>query len=45
MANVELSERREGDPAKLIASSKKIFEELGWKAEKSLVEIIEDAWK
>ena len=44
-ANVELSERREGDPAILIASSKKIFDELGWKAEKSLVEIIEDAWK
>jgi UDP-glucose 4-epimerase len=38
-------ERRPGDPAVLIASSKKIKRELGWKAQHSeLAEIIESAW-
>lgn len=44
-ANVEMADRRAGDPARLVASSKKIFEELGWKAERNLERIIADAWK
>lgn len=41
---VEL-ERRAGDPARLIASSKKIKAELGWKPEKdNLEDIISSAW-
>lgn len=41
-----VSERREGDPAILIASSKKAKEILGWKPEHdSLEEIISSAWK
>jgi len=43
-ANVEMAERRAGDPARLVASSKKIYTELGWKAERSLEKIIADAW-
>jgi UDP-glucose 4-epimerase len=38
--------RRDGDPAQLIASSKKAQDELGWQPEKaSLDEIIGDAWR
>lgn len=44
-ANVVYADRRAGDPAQLIASSAKIFEELGWKAELGLEEIIASAWK
>ncbi|MCQ6276869.1 UDP-glucose 4-epimerase GalE [Bacillus sp. V3B] len=44
-ANSVMAERREGDPARLVASSEKIFNELGWKAEYSLEEIITSAWK
>lgn len=37
--------RREGDPAVLVASSEKIQQELGWKAERaSLHDIVSDAW-
>jgi UDP-glucose 4-epimerase len=40
------SERRPGDPSRLIASSKKAQEELGWKPRLTKVEdIIESAWK
>ena len=43
--NAVLSPRRAGDPPALIASSKKIFSELGWKAKYSEVEqIISDTW-
>lgn len=39
-------ERRAGDPAVLVASSKKIIEELGWKREfDSLEKIVETTWK
>lgn len=39
-------DRREGDPARLVASSKKIIKELGWKpAFADLNVIIETAWK
>lgn len=41
----EIAGRRAGDPAVLVASSKKIIEELGWNPEHaSLEEIIESAW-
>lgn len=44
-AVIEYTDRRPGDPARLVASSQKIYEELGWKAENSLEEIIASAWK
>lgn len=44
-ATVEMAPRRAGDPAMLVASSQKIFTELGWKAERNLEAIIENAWK
>ncbi|PLS02089.1 UDP-glucose 4-epimerase GalE [Neobacillus cucumis] len=44
-ANVEMADRRSGDPARLVASSHKIFTELGWKAERNLEQIIADAWR
>ena len=38
--------RRAGDPPVLVASSKKIREELGWVPEKpDLEDIISDAWE
>lgn len=40
-----IGERRAGDPSKLIASSKKAKEKLGWNPSKTNVEkIIQDAW-
>lgn len=40
------SERRPGDPARLVASSEKVQKELGWKPEfPELEKIIETAWK
>ncbi|AIM16346.1 UDP-galactose-4-epimerase [Bacillus sp. X1(2014)] len=44
-ANVDITDRRPGDPARLVASSEKIYTELGWKAERNLEQIIKDAWK
>ncbi|MGJ7910749.1 UDP-glucose 4-epimerase GalE [Neobacillus sp. LXY-1] len=44
-ANVEITDRRPGDPARLVASSQKILNELGWRAERNLEKIISDAWK
>jgi UDP-glucose 4-epimerase len=44
-AFIEYTDRRPGEPAWLIASSQKIYKELGWKAEYSLEQIIESAWK
>lgn len=42
----KITERRAGDPAKLIASSEKAKEVLGWKPEHTdLEEIISSAWK
>lgn len=42
----EISPRRAGDPAKLVASSKKAIDELGWKPKyNTLEQIIESAWK
>ena len=43
--NTRIAARREGDPAVLIASSKKISEKLGWKPERQdLGLIIKSAW-
>lgn len=43
--NTRVVERREGDPAVLVASSKKISEKLGWKPElQDLRMIIKSAW-
>ncbi|WP_445491764.1 UDP-glucose 4-epimerase GalE [Niallia sp. 03133] len=44
-ANIEYADRRAGDPAKLVASSEKIQEELGWEPKFKLEEIISSAWK
>ncbi|WP_429901548.1 hypothetical protein [Geobacillus stearothermophilus] len=44
-AVMEYTDRRLGTLARLAASSQKIYEELGWKAEYSLEQIIESAWK
>jgi UDP-glucose 4-epimerase len=44
-AVIEYTDRRPGDPVRLVASSQKIYEGLGWKAEYSLEEIIASAWK
>jgi UDP-glucose 4-epimerase len=44
-ANVVIAERRKGDPARLVASSDKIRQALGWEAERDLEEIIASAWK
>jgi UDP-glucose 4-epimerase len=44
-ANAVISKRRAGDPARLVASSDKIRQSLGWKAERNLEEIIASAWK
>jgi UDP-glucose 4-epimerase len=42
----EVTERRAGDPAVLVASSEKIARELGWKARHPALEgIIESAWR
>ncbi len=42
----EIGERRKGDPAKLVASSKKAYEKLGWKAEKSDIKtLLESTYK
>ena len=41
---VEITQRREGDPARLVASSKKISKELGFKIQYSIQDIITSAW-
>jgi UDP-glucose 4-epimerase len=43
-ANIIYADRRPGDPAQLVASSEKIYRELGWKAEYTLEQIIGSAW-
>lgn len=44
-ANILYANRRVGDPAKLVANSNKINQELGWIAEFDLVGIINSAYK
>ena len=43
--NVEITQKREGDPAKLVASSQKISHELRFEIKYSIDEIIKSAWK
>ncbi|WP_067454325.1 UDP-glucose 4-epimerase GalE [Actinomadura macra] len=40
----EVSPRRPGDPAVLVASSEKIQSQLGWKPERDLQAMVSDAW-
>ena len=42
---VQIDERREGDPARLIADSSKIKNKLGWNPQYDLKQIVESAWK
>ena len=42
---VETVARRAGDPAALLASSEKIRSELGWRPEKTLDQMLADAWE
>lgn len=44
-AVIEYANRRPGDPATLVASSKKIEEKLGWKPQFDLEKIIGSAWR
>ncbi|RSD27002.1 UDP-glucose 4-epimerase GalE [Mesobacillus subterraneus] len=44
-AKVVITDRRAGDPARLVASSEKIRVALGWKAERNLEQIVSSAWK
>ena len=41
---VKVDERREGDPARLIADSSKIQNKLGWTPQYDLEKIVESAW-
>lgn len=43
--NPEVSRARAGDSPKLIASIKRIEEELGWRPEASLAEMVDSAWQ
>ncbi|MBE6508309.1 MAG: UDP-glucose 4-epimerase GalE [Methanobrevibacter sp.] len=43
--DVKIAERREGDPAILVADSSKIKNTLGWNPKYDLDQIIESAWK
>jgi len=43
--NKDFSERRKGDPAKLIADVSKIYNEIGWKARYDIKDIIKSAWE
>lgn len=43
--NYEIGPRRPGDVVRVYADSTKAFNELGWKAEKSLTEMVTSAWK
>ncbi|MGC4946254.1 UDP-glucose 4-epimerase GalE [Streptomyces sp. DT224] len=44
-AAVEVSARRPGDPARVVASAERIREELGWSARYGVDEMIESAWQ
>ncbi|MGG3915935.1 UDP-glucose 4-epimerase GalE [Rossellomorea vietnamensis] len=44
-ANAVITDRRPGDPATLVASSERIYHDLGWKTEYELEDIIDSAWK
>jgi len=42
--NPKVVARRDGDTPRLIASTRKIESELGWKPKSSLEEMIDSAW-
>ena len=42
---IEISPRRPGDPARLIADTSRIEKVMNWKAKNSLTEIVESAWQ
>lgn len=42
---VVVGERRKGDPAALVASNQKAAETLGWVPERTLQEMVHDAWR
>ena len=44
-ANIVISDRRPGDPDRLVATSEKIATLLGWNTQYSLEDIIKTAWK
>ncbi|WP_328900151.1 MULTISPECIES: UDP-glucose 4-epimerase GalE [unclassified Streptomyces] len=44
-ATAEVSARRPGDPARVVASAERISEELGWSARYGVDEMIESAWQ
>jgi UDP-glucose 4-epimerase len=37
--------RRPGDPARLVASAARAGRELGWRPERSLADMVRDAWE
>jgi UDP-glucose 4-epimerase len=41
---VKIDDRREGDPAVLVASSERISRDLGWRPERGLRDVVADAW-
>ncbi|MFT4244219.1 MAG: UDP-glucose 4-epimerase GalE [Candidatus Woesearchaeota archaeon] len=43
--NIEVAQKRKGDPAKLVASSQKISQELGFEITYSIDDIIQSAWR
>lgn len=42
---VHMAPRREGDPPELVADPRKVNQVLGWKAKRSLEQIVSTAWK
>ncbi|HLR34123.1 MAG TPA: UDP-glucose 4-epimerase, partial [Tissierellales bacterium] len=40
----EIVDRRPGDIAECYADPRKAYEELGWKADKDIVDMCKDAW-
>ena len=45
MIPMKITDRRPGDPAKLVANSKKLQKEFGWKPRHDLKSIIESSWE
>ena len=43
--NKKIYERREGDPAELVADVSKIYNNLKWKAKYNIKDIIKSAWE
>ena len=45
MIPMKITDRRPGDPAKLVANSKKLQKEFGWKPRHDLKSIIDSSWE